>query len=227
MHFLLKILFSSIEFSASMLLCFSLFRIYFRYSLHKVFFIAVIMSSISIYIREYLEQVQFGVLPVLLIQIVLITLFFRLPLIFSFLICIIGTLAVVTIEGLVVSIGSYFNIFAEKDLINSVIQFASFEMTVTLVLLILIYPLQKYKLGFHTTSNDALKGYNFYLSGLLIIGLVAIEIEQIAIKQSVVHIIIPIIVGILFLIGVYLAYQHNKKLWIKRRERMSKKSEYN
>ncbi|MCS7462238.1 hypothetical protein N0M98_19030 [Paenibacillus doosanensis] len=223
MQSLIKILFSSIEFSAAMLFCLSLFRIYFRYSLHKVFIIAVIMSVISIYIREFLEQVQFGVLPVIVIQIVLITLFFNLPLIFSFLVCIIGTLAVVTIEGLVIAIGSNFSVFNEQGLINSTVQFICFESTVTLILLLLIFPLQKYKLGFHTTSNDALKGYNFYLSGLLIIGIVAIEIEQIAFKKSAVHIILPIIIGFIFLIGVYLAYQHNKRLWAKRRERLSKK----
>ncbi|WP_240418931.1 hypothetical protein [Paenibacillus periandrae] len=216
-----KIIFTTIEFSALVLLCLSLFRIYFRYSLYKVFFIAFIMALLSVFIRDVIDVPLFAFLPVIITQIILITLLFNLPLIFSLLLCVIGAVAISSIEGFVVSIGSYFNMFSEQMLTTSIFQFAIYELIVTVILMLLIYPLQKYKLGFHTTSNDALKGYNFYLSGVLVVAVIAVQVEVLAFKVSVVYISIPIVLGIIFLTGIYLAYKHNQKLWKNRRERLS------
>lgn len=223
MFLLSKIILSTVEFSAMVLVCLSLFRIYFRYSLHKVALIAFIMSVISVYIRDILNEPSFAALPVLVTEIVLITLLFRLPLIFSLLICVIGSLATALVEGLVGSLASHINYFSQEMLQTSLIQFMLYELLVTVLLLCIIFPLQKYKLGFHTTSNDALKSYNFLLSGILIIAVVVIQIQVLAYKQSSLHLIIPIFIGVVFLTGVYLSYKHNQKLWKERRERLSRK----
>ncbi|MEK3909853.1 hypothetical protein [Paenibacillus sp. FSL H7-0331] len=221
MLLLMKIIFSTVEFSATVLLCLSMFRIYFRYSLYKVFFIAFVMALLSVFIRDVIDETLFATLPVLITEIILITLLFRLPLIFSLLLCVIGTAAVVTIEGFVLSIGSNFNLFSEQMLKTSITQFVMFDLIVTVIILLLVYPLQRYKLGFHTTSNDALKGYNFYLSGVLVVAVIALQVEVLAFKVSYVYIAIPIFIGFIFLIGIYLAYKHNRKLWKNRRERLS------
>jgi hypothetical protein len=221
MFLLIKIIFTAVEFSAMLLFCLSLFRIYFRYSLHKVLLIALVMASISTYIRDILGLSDFALLPVLVTEVTLITLLFRLPIIFSFLICVIGLLATATFESVVIFAGSHINLFSEYFLKTSLIQFASFELTNSLILLAIMYPIQKYKLGFHTTSNDALKAYNFWLSAILIIAIFTMQIELVIFKVSTIHILIPILLGVMLLTGVYLAYQHNKKLWKNRRERLS------
>jgi hypothetical protein len=223
MNILIKIFFSTIEFSAMILLCLSLFRIHFRYSLHKVFLIALILSSISVYIRDIILEPDFSALPVIIAEIVLITLFFSLPLIFSLLMCVIGSLATATMEGIVISLGAPYNLFTQESMQASAIEFMCFDLIVTALLLLLVYPLLRYKLGFHTTSNDALKGYNFLLSAILVIAIVIIQVLVIAFKQSTLHFYIPIISGIVFLIGIYLAYKHNKKLWENRRARLAKR----
>jgi hypothetical protein len=223
MYLLTKVIFTTLEFSAMILLCLSLFRIYFRYSLHKVVFIAFSLSVISVYIRDILHEPAFAALPVIITEIVLITVLFGLPLIFSFLVCVIGAIATVTVESLVVTIGSYFNLFTQEMLKTSSLQFIYHELIATAFLLLLVYPLQRYKLGFHTTSNDALKGYNFLLSAVLVIAIVAIQIQVIAFQKSAIHIFIPVILGLIFLTGIYLAYKHNKMLWKNRRERLSKR----
>jgi hypothetical protein len=221
MDLFLRIIFYTIEFSSTLLLSLSLFRIYFRYSLHKVVLIAFVMASISAYIRDILGLTDFALLPVLVTEVILITLLFSLPLIFSFLVCVIGVIAAATFEALVLFLGSYFNLFSEQMLATSLIQFISYELINTIIVLTIMFPIQKYKLGFHTTSNDALKAYNFWLSAILIIGIFTVQISLVILKVSTIHIIIPIALGILLLIGVYLAYKHNKKLWKKRRERLS------
>jgi hypothetical protein len=218
-----KILFTALEFSAILLLSLSLFRVYFTYSLHKVAIIALVMASISIYIRDVLGFQGFTLLPVLVSEISLITILFRLPLIFSFLVCVIGILATATFETLVIFLGSYFNVFSEHMLATSLPQFISFEIINTVILLLVMYPIQKYKLGFHTTSNDAIKAYNFWLSAILITAIFTIQTVLVLYKESTIHILIPIVLGIMLLTGVYLAYQHNKNLWKNRRERLSKR----
>lgn len=220
MILLTRTVFTVIEFTAMLLFCLSLFRIYFRYSLHKVVGIAVVMSSISVYIRDYLELTDFSLIPVLVTGVVMITILFQLPIIFSFLVCVLGLLATATFEGLVIYLGSYYDVFTEQMLKASIIQFSIFELVNAAILLLVMYPIQRYKLGFHTTSNDALKAYNFWLSAILIIAIFTMQVALV--KLSTIHIVIPIILGLILLTAVYLAYLHNKKLWKNRRERLSK-----
>lgn len=223
MFYLAKILANTIELASLILVSLSLFRIYFRYSLHKVAFIAFCMSLISVYFRDVINEPGLAAIPVIASGIVLITIFFGLPLIFSILVMIIGSLVTTLFEGLVVSVGTYLNLFSPEKFQESLTPFIMCELIVSALLLLLLYPLQKYKLGFHTTINDAQKGYNFLLSAVLVIAVVIIQIQTVAFKESNLHIIVPIIIGIVFLVGIYLSYKHNRKLWKNRRERLSRK----
>lgn len=223
MFYFAKIVVSTVEFISMILVSLSFFRIYFRYSLHKVALIAIIMALISVYIRDILNEPGLTALTVIASGIVMIMLFFRLPLIFSILICIIGSLVTTLFEGLVISLTAYLNIFSQEMLQTSLMQFIICELIVSVCLLLLVYPLQKYKLGFHTTINDAQKGYNFLLSAVLVISVVTIQVQTIAVRQSTLHLVVPIIVGLIFLAGIYLSYKHNQQLWKKRRERLSRK----
>ncbi|WP_028547932.1 hypothetical protein [Paenibacillus sp. UNC451MF] len=223
MFYFAKIIANAIEFASMILVSLSLFRIYFRYSLHKVALIAFIMALISVYFRDVINEPGLAAIPVIASGIVLITIFFGLPLIFSILIFIIGSLATTLFEGIVVSIGTYLNLFSPEKFQTSLSQFILCELIVSALLLLLVYPLQKYKLGFHTTINDAQKGYNFLLSAVLVIAVVIIQIQTVTFKESKLHIIVPIFIGIIFLAGIYLSYKHNQKLWKNRRERLSRK----
>ncbi|PZE21006.1 hypothetical protein [Paenibacillus xerothermodurans] len=223
MYILLRIIFTAAEFFGMLLLSLSTFRIYFRYSLHKVALIAVVMASTSVYIRDTLDLVSYSLLPVITTEVILITVLFGLPLIFSFLISIIGMLATAMFETLVLAIGSYFHLFTQDTMKTSLTQFIVHELINTATLLLVTYPIQKYKLGFHTTSNDALKAYNFWLAAILVIAIFGIQISIVSFRGSTVHILLPIALCGILLIGVYLAYQHNRKLWKNRRERLSKR----
>jgi hypothetical protein len=221
MFIFIKVLFTAIEYFAMVLLGLSLFRIYFRYSLHKVAFIALAMASISVYLRDILDLVSFSLLSILVTEIILVTFLFGLPILFSFLVCVLGILATATFESVVITIGSRVNMFSEQMIKTSLSQFIMVELINTAILLLVTYPIQKYKLGFHTTSNDALKAYNFWLSTILIIAVFTLQISLVMYRESTIHILIPAVLAITLLIGVYLAYKHNKTLWKNRRERLS------
>ncbi|GAA4862269.1 hypothetical protein GCM10023310_47070 [Paenibacillus vulneris] len=223
MFYFAKIIANSIEFASVILVSLSFFRIYFRYSLHKVALIAFFMSLISVYFRDVINEPGLAAIPIIVSGIVLITLFFGLPVIFSILVMVIGSLVTTLFEGLVASVGTDLNLFSPETFQTSLSQFIMSELIVSALLLLLLYPLQKYKLGFHTTINDAQKGYNFLLSAVLVIAVVIIQVQTVAFKESKLHIIVPIIIGILFLVGIYLSYKHNQKLWKNRRERLSRK----
>ena len=223
MFYFAKIIANSIEFASVILVSLSFFRIYFRYSLHKVALIAFFMSLISVYFRDVINEPSLAAIPIIVSGIVLITLFFGLPVIFSILVMVIGSLVTTLFEGLVASVGTDLNLFSPETFQTSLSQFIMSELIVSALLLLLLYPLQKYKLGFHTTINDAQKGYNFLLSAVLVIAVVIIQVQTVAFKESKLHIIVPIAIGILFLVGIYLSYKHNQKLWKNRRERLSRK----
>jgi len=216
-----KMLFTAVEFASITLFCLSLFRIYFRYSLHKVAFIAIIEAIVSVYTRDILNEPGYAFLSVLASKIALITVVFQLPIIFSLLIAILGGLATLTVEALVVYLGSLFNLFTVEQLKVSIIQFMIHDILVAVIMLVLVYYLQKFKFGFHTTNNDALKGYNFLLSGLLVVAVVTMQIQTLAFTNSSLHILLVITLGLLFLIGFFLTYKHNQKLWKARRERLA------
>ncbi|MCP1309368.1 hypothetical protein [Paenibacillus tyrfis] len=221
--FLVKTVFTTIEFFAMVLLVLSSFRIYFRYALHKVFFIAIILSLISFYVRDYLGQFNLAYLSILASEIVLIMLFFRLPIIFSFFMCIIANIATATFEGLVAAIGIQMNLTSEQLIQTNLVHSVVWQLIVTALQVLLIIFLQRYKIGFHFTINDSMKKYNFWLSGILILSVCAIQVQTMIFKESKFHIAIPVSLAVVFLTGIVLAYKHNQKLWKERRERLSKR----
>lgn len=221
--FLVKMVSTTIEFFAMVLLVLSAFRIYFRYALHKVFFIAVILSLISFYVRDFLGQFNYAFLSIFVTEIVLLTLFFRLPIIFSFFMCIIANIATATFEGLVAAIGIQMNLTSEQLIQTNLVHSVTWQLVVTALQVLLILFLQRYKIGFHFTINDSMKKYNFWLSGILILSVFAIQVQTLIFRESKFHIVIPIVLAIIFLIGIVLSYKHNQKLWKARRERLSKR----
>jgi hypothetical protein len=183
------------------------------------------MSAISFYIRDFLKMISFALIPTLVVEYILVMLMFNLPLLYSFLVCIIGNVATAAIEGAIISVGTDLGFTSEELIQKSLLHLIVFQLLSTTILLIAVFFLQKSKIGFHITTTDALKGYNFLLSAILIISVVVMQLEMMSFEVSALHLVIPCVLLIIFLIGIYLSYKHNVKLWKDRRERLSKKSE--
>jgi hypothetical protein len=208
-----------IEYVAVILFTLSAFRLPIKYTLHKILFISISMSIIYIYIRDI--QMAFALLPTFVVQTVLLTLLFRLPLLFSFLVAIIGILTSGTIEAIVIFIETYFEMASLNYLVE---HYYYVQLPTAAVLLILTAFLQRRKIGFHFTMQDSLKGYNFYLSAILVISVLLFQFVAYSVNNdSSYNFVIPIATSTILIAAILLSYRHNKKLWKDRRDRLEKK----
>ncbi|WP_131011903.1 hypothetical protein [Paenibacillus thalictri] len=194
-----------------------------RYSWHKIIPLAVSLSAISFYIRDFLQLISFAVLPTMTVEVIMIMLMFRLPLLFSFLVCFVGNLAISIFEGLYISIGTSLGVTSEELIQTSLPHVISLQLVTALLLMCCVAFLQRTKIGFHITTSDALKGYNFLLSAFLIISVAIMQAELISFEVLSLHFFIPVILCLVFLVTLYLSYRRNKRLWKQRRERLAKK----
>ncbi|NEN82954.1 hypothetical protein [Paenibacillus elgii] len=220
MNLFLKFLFFFLEYGSVIVLSLAAFRLNIRYQLHKIAVSSIMMSIVSIYIRDYLNQTTLAFLPTLVVEIIFFVILFRLPILFSFLITLLGTLASSTLE---IASGWILNEAAlvtyEMLQENPIpVQLSTFILN----LLIAKYILYR-KIGFHFTTRDSLKGYNFYLSASLVIAVVLLQINIYFIEQNYVNSIILLTSATVLLICIYLSYKHNIRLWKERRERLEKR----
>lgn len=220
---LIVLLFFIIEYTAIILLSLSSFRLPIRYNWYKIVFIAAAAAVVSFYIRFGLNQSEFSTLSMITTEIILVFLLFRLPLLFSFLICLIGNFVSATLEVAVIWIGSLIVPNYEELLQTSEITLITCEVIVTILILLMVYFLQKRKIGYHFTTRDSLKGYNFFLSILLIAAVLVLQFQIYSFQANSIYYYVPIISGIIMTLVIYYAYKHNKRLWKERRERLEKK----
>lgn len=211
-----------IEYTAVIILALSSFRLPIRYNFHKI----VIVSFLATFVASYVNQLPYAELsPLILLitEIIMVFLLFRLPIIFSFLICLLGNLVVGTFEYLVSSITELFVPNFEELVKSSLIVIVIFDLAITFLILALVYFLQKRKIGYHFTERDSLRGYNFVLSALLVCAVLFFLIAPFSVKANSYSFYIPTIAGLISFLIIYFAYKHNKKLWKERRERLEKR----
>ncbi|WP_159881386.1 hypothetical protein [Paenibacillus puerhi] len=216
----IKLPFFIFEYAAAIIFTLSAFRLPIKFYLHKILLIALSMSFVFIYIRDFLHQTSFALIPTLIIEIILIMIFFRLPLIFSFFVGIIGLLGVGTVELTVLWLETNFNVFTFEQTRNNS---ALVQFPTGVLLLLITFLLQRRKIGFHFTVQDSLRGYNFYLSAVLIIAVVMFQLTTLSLTSNLFNILIPIIFGLIMVTAIYLSYKHNTKLWKERRARLEKR----
>ncbi|MBP1154705.1 MULTISPECIES: hypothetical protein [unclassified Paenibacillus] len=217
MSFAIKVFLSSIELSAMIVLSLTMFRFQFVYYLHKIYGIALLMSIISFYFRDIVELGIFAVLASLSTKIILIMIMYRIPFFYSLLVSVIGFIAGVITESAVMLSGITLGLFDPSQIQQSVAVLGSIQLTTALILSLIIYLLQRRKIGFlfktkYLASRTALKGYNFILSAFLVICIVLAQIELISFYNHSMNIVSSIIIALIFLIGIYVAYIHNKKI---------------
>lgn len=223
--FLMKMVFAAIEFFATIILSLSVFRIPFRYHYLKIVFVSVVMAFLSTYFREIVNM-DFALLPVIIAEISLIMLIFTIPFFYSVLVCIIGSLSGSLLETLLVLAGSGLDITSQELIKNSPLHLVSLELCTALIILLITLFLQKRKLGFlflvkHLSFKETLKGYNFILAGILLLGVIGMQMELLAFKDYSVKVYFPIILSVILLVCICVAYAHNKKLIKNKYERLS------
>jgi hypothetical protein len=188
------------------------------------------MGTVSTYFRDIIHLPDFVILPVLVTEIILITLIFTLPIYYSLLICIIGFLSAVIFETLYMVVGSAIHVTTQELIANSLTHFISSEVVCSILMFIVSIIILKNKFGFlfimkHLSLKQALKGYNFILSAILLVGLIFAHIALFAYVEQTLNVYFPLGLFIIFLIGIMIAYVYNKKSIKLKYERLTKKNE--
>jgi hypothetical protein len=222
-----KILFSAIEFFAEIMLSFSLFRIPMRYYLLRIAGIAVVMSSLSYYLRDAAGMTDYTLLTLLIVQIILIMILFNLPFLYSLLISFIGFLAAVLIEYGTLMAGTYFNITSIDKIGSDTWHFNGHLLATALVMMVLVYFLQAKKLGFMFIANrftirQAVRAYNFWLVSVLLIGIVLLQFTTLSFNAQLMHSYILLALAAILMIGIIASYKQNKKMLKEKYERLVK-----
>lgn len=221
---LIKLLSSSLELFVMIMLSFSLFRIPLRFNFMKIFIMGVVVSLITYYLRD-VSEFDYAMLLTIICEIVLIMLTFRLLFLYSFLICIIGYLFASIIEYSIAMVGVKLNLTSIAELNTNGLHTIILLIIATIIMLFIVVFLNHKKYGLMLISkrseiNRVLKGYNFLLSGTLLVVLFILQLASESIKESSVHTYVLVIMALLLLTGIYISYRQNKKMLREKYERI-------
>jgi hypothetical protein len=221
----IKVLASTFEFIAAIIFAFALFRIPVDYK--KTFIISVIVSVLSYYIRSIPDIGNFVPLSIIICQVILIFIFFRLPIFYSLLITILCILETALFEfsvmWLVVNLKLTSMVMIQTNPLHTIL----IVICAGCISLILAWILRKKKIGFmfmvgRFTVRQSVSAYNFGISAALIISLAILQVAVIAVNRFNVHGIILISLAIILLGAIYIAYRQNRKLLDEKYERLGK-----
>ncbi|MCR8631041.1 hypothetical protein [Paenibacillus radicis (ex Xue et al. 2023)] len=225
---LIKFFFSTIELIAVTTFALSIFRFPLRYHFSKILAISIAMSITAFYLREIAMLKNYAVLSMLSTEMIMITLLFSLPLYYSLVITIIGFMLAGIIEYAVMMAATWLNLtnaaIARTNFIHSS---SVFLITAIIVTLMTIY-IRYRKFGFmfmanKLTMNQAIKKYNFALSAVIVVFILIIQLTSLSYNNFSIHSFILIILSIFCVIGISIAYKHNKKLINDKHERLKKR----
>ncbi|MGF7032089.1 cbb3-type cytochrome oxidase subunit 3 [Paenibacillus mucilaginosus] len=218
MSFITNVAFGTIETTAMIVLSLTMFRFQFYYYMHKIFGTAFLMSLLSFLMRYNPQMNTYAILTALSIQIILIMIIYRIPFFYSLLVSVSGYTCSLLIELAVIFTGKKFSLLNEQSLQESAATLAVVQFSTALILSLVIYLLQRRKIGFlfktkNLSSRTALKGYNFVVASLLVIGLLLTQIELVSFYQNKsISFFVIIIMAVIFLLGIFIAYKHNKSI---------------
>jgi hypothetical protein len=174
-----KVLISTVEISATFLLALSIYRFPLRYAYGKVALICFIVSVLGTVMRDWARVFEYATLSMLITSFVLTFLVFKLPAFFSMIVSISTLLIAIILELAVAVVGIRLDMGNTYTVLESTTLYVLQDSIVTIICLIIIIILQKYKLGLtflinlHRKNNQFLKRYNYVIS-IILIGFVSI-----------------------------------------------------
>jgi len=226
---LLNIVSSALEFGAMIALSLTLFRLPIRYNISRIAFISIVLSIVYYFFVYTTELKQFPVLlTVLMVYTILIVLLMNLPFFYSLSLCFIGYLAGTVIEVPVTLIGIQLGLTTVELTETSAIHMTMIKLVSTVFIGLLAYWLQARKIGFmfilnRITFKESLKGYNFYISALLVVGLVFMQFVSMSFALTSIHKYFLGGLVIILLLSIFLSYRQNKKVIKEKYERLGRR----
>ncbi|NHN31357.1 hypothetical protein [Paenibacillus agricola] len=222
---IVKFIFSTLELCAATVLALSLFRFPLRYNIGKIILISVTMASLAFYLREFAMLKNYAVLSMLSSEMILITLLFSLPIYYSLLISIVGFMLGGIIEYGVMTLATLLKLTSVEIARTNFIHSSSIFIITALVIVLITVYIRYRKFGFmfminKLTISQAIKRYNFALSAVIVVFLLIIQLTSLSYNNLSIHAFILIGLSIVFIIGISIAYKHNKQLIKEKYERL-------
>ncbi|MBE1442732.1 hypothetical protein [Paenibacillus sp. OAS669] len=213
-----RILLYILEYGATGLFTFSIFRLLFGRNLYKILSITTIMSLLSYYLSEVaaMKGITIFFLPTFLI--ISCTVLFNLPIAYSFLISIIYTIVGFLAEYLIASIAQLIGLTTYMGISNSLTQMSIIQISTSILLLLLTALFNYRKFGFMFLARQlygrkALKPLNVIFGVLLILIVCAIQASRLSMytaTHSMIHPIIFFLIALLLIIVLIIAWRRNK-----------------
>lgn len=214
-----RLLLYILEYGATGLFTFSIFRLLFGRNPQKVLFITTLMSVISFYLSEVaaMKATTIYFLPTFLIISCLVV--FSLPISYSFLIAIIFTAVGFLSEYIIASIAQIVGLTTYIGISNSLVQMSLIQISTSVLLLLLTAIFYYRKFGFMFLARElygrkVLKSLNIVFGILLILIMCAIEASRVSMytaTHSILHPIIFFLIALFLIVVLLSAWRRNKK----------------
>ncbi|KIL36806.1 hypothetical protein SD70_31260 [Gordoniibacillus kamchatkensis] len=223
---LATVLFSFIEFFCGLICVLTIFRLPIRFRLIRISFMVLVLSIISSYTFAYIPDfaliINFACLTIIL------TIFYQLPFFYSLLVTFVFYLLGVIFEY------GFFSLMGNVLHISLDIESLGVNLTYVItgvIQLIIAWLLERKKLGFmfisrYFSMRHAVKGYNFALSAVLIVGIMSVQAASLVVVNksfNVTNFYLLMLITILFLLGIFIAYRQNKRQLKEKHERLEKR----
>jgi hypothetical protein len=220
---IVRLIFSTLEFSALIFLAFSLFRIPLKYQMFKVVSIAFLLSAIYMTQTEFTNLSDYAFVTQIFFYIVCFVFIFNLPIFYGIVVSMTGYIAFGVIQISLFATFSLFNIGYEM-IQQSLFYTISLQILEIIIVTLLIMWMQYRKIGFMFVANrihfiQTTKKYNFFLTGTIIFSVVSMQLFLLFQKTNLNIIYIFSGLTVLFITGLIITYQKNKKELIQKYER--------
>lgn len=223
---IIKLLFSTLEFSMVVFLSLSLFRIPIRYNIGKIAFVSLVISSISIFQRDLIDMQQYAFITQIVCYIILTVFIFSLPFFYAILVAMIGYIAFAIIQMFLLLVLVFFDIATFESLNSTLLKFSLFQSLEVVVSSIIIFWLQIRKVGFMFISKRInlrknMKSHNFFLALIIITSIIIMQFIAFSIDTNQPYLLILIGLILVFIVGLIATYIKNKKELKQKYERLN------
>jgi hypothetical protein len=207
------------------MLALSIFRFPIRYNYGKIAVISITVSSLAFYLREFAMLKGYAVLSMLASEMILITLLFSLPIYYALLISIVGFMLGGIVEYAVMSAATQLGLTSAEIARTRFVHSSAVFFVSSLINIGITWYIRYRKFGFMFMANkltlqQALKKYNFALSAVIVVFLLIMQVTSLSYNQSSIHTFILVILSVAFIVGITIAYKHNKRLLNEKYERL-------
>lgn len=212
---IIKLIFSTIEFSAAIVLTFSIFRIPFKYEFPKIFIVSLFISFIFLFQNDIVNLQQFAFITQILCYVIFFIFIFNLPIFYAVIVSMTAYIAFAILQIFLVLILGLFGI-NHNIIQSSILNVASFQVFETFIAALIILWMQYKKIGFMFVANriqliHSIKGYNMFLSGTIILSIILIQLYIFSLSHNIRIFYILATLTVIFILGLLFTYLKNKK----------------